>query len=230
MINHLTFLKTNFLCVCCFLFAATAPAQNNFTVKFINTANGKKIVLNDSIYYTPSGEPYTISKLKYYITYKDQAYLIDAAGDDSMIVYYRPNPENIFPFLLGVDSLHNCSGAQDGALDPLNDMFWAWNSGYIMFKLEGKSDSSHADLHRIEHHIGGFRGANKTMRPAQVSIRDVRFDGTHTTIFIEMNLDYYWHSINEIKISETPVIVTAGALAKKSADNFPQMFTIKSVE
>ena len=42
-------------------------------------------------------------------------------------------------FLLGVDSLHNVSGAQTDDLDPAKDMFWTWNSGYVMAKMEGNS-------------------------------------------------------------------------------------------
>jgi hypothetical protein len=40
-------------------------------------------------------------------------------------------------FAVGVDSVRNSSGAQVGALDPLNGMFWTWRTGYIFFKSEG---------------------------------------------------------------------------------------------
>ena len=50
---------------------------------------------------------------------------------------------NSLSFLLGVDSMHNVSGAQTGALDPANDMFWTWNSGYVMAKMEGASPRLH---------------------------------------------------------------------------------------
>jgi hypothetical protein len=40
---------------------------------------------------------------------------------------------------MGVDSARNVSGAQEGALDPANGMFWSWTSGYIMIKAEGLS-------------------------------------------------------------------------------------------
>ena len=42
------------------------------------------------------------------------------------------NPFTTLHFLLGVASARIVSGAQTGALDTLKDMFWTWNSGYIM--------------------------------------------------------------------------------------------------
>jgi hypothetical protein len=210
------------------------PAYCAVTLKFVHSANGKKILKNDSTYTTPNGEPYTISKLKYYTSdlhFKEKktgTFLIDAFGCDSADIFIPPGIYKSFSFLLGVDSLHNSSGAQDGALDPLNDMFWTWNSGYVMFKLEGKSGVSTADLQRIEHHIGGYQGEYKTMRTIQINFKDeIHLSrGKNATIVIEMDLDKYW---NGISIVSTPVIVTPGGLAKRSADNFSSMFKFKEV-
>lgn len=67
-------------------------------------------------------------------------------------------------FLIGVDSLHNVSGAQTGALDPVNDMFWTWNSGYVMAKLEGNSSSSPQMNQKFEYHIGGYSGKHNVVK------------------------------------------------------------------
>lgn len=241
MIKHLKIL----LCVaaiCCFssvgLVAQTRyPIFCPVTIKFVHTANGKKIIQNDSTYISPDGEPYTISRLKYYISDLSilqqilTPFLIDAFATDSIRIRVPVGSYKKISFLLGVDSLLNSSGAQDGALDPLNNMFWTWNSGYVMFKLEGSSDSSHADLLRIEHHIGGYKGPYKTMRPITIKTdKPIRISrDKKTTIVLEMNLDKYWKNINSISISETPVIVVPGKLAKKAADNFPGMFTLKEI-
>ncbi|MBK9489775.1 MAG: hypothetical protein IPO07_14125 [Haliscomenobacter sp.] len=42
-------------------------------------------------------------------------------------------------FNLGIDSLINVSGALGGDLDPQKGMYWAWQSGYINLKIEGRS-------------------------------------------------------------------------------------------
>ena len=96
-----------------------------------------------------------------------------------------------------------------------------------MFKLEGKSNSSKADNNRIEHHIGGYKGANKTMRKIFLPV-DENYFKKNNSITIQLNLDKYWKGLNELLISETPVITAPGEKAKMAADNFEGMFLIKN--
>ena len=175
MLLHKNLSFISLLICCLFAFPALSFKNNHvkpgiLIIKFINRANDKMIFLRDSVYKNSFGEEYTISKLKYYIgrvsvpgsqIYKENDFyhLINAAdSDNSFRISVDPGSYKSIQFLLGVDSLSNCSGAQSGALDPVNDMFWTWNSGYVMFKLEGTSAASTADLQRIEHHVGGFKG------------------------------------------------------------------------
>ncbi len=209
-------------------------ADRNAKIRFNIIANGKKLLLTDSSYINEFGEKYTISKLRYYIsnlgfitssrgvTVKN-TFLADA-GKENIFRIQRPSGEiRGITFLLGVDSLLNCNGARSGALDPLNDMFWTWNSGYVMFKLEGTADSSNADLHRIEQHIGGYKGEYKTMRQVKLYFKNA----VPNNLTIQLDLDKYWSGLNKIYIARTPIITTVGEAAKRSADNFPGMFSIK---
>jgi hypothetical protein len=67
-------------------------------------------------------------------------------------------------FLLGTDSLSNVSGILEGALDPINGMYWAWNSGYINIKTEGiYTDSMEKEI-PFEFHLGGYLAPNATAR------------------------------------------------------------------
>lgn len=84
----------------------------------------------------------------------------EGTASKSFSFFVMPTQYNSLSFLIGVDSLKNVSGAQTGGLDPLNGMFWTWNTGYIMFKMEGNSPSSSVVNNKIEYHIGGFSGAN----------------------------------------------------------------------
>lgn len=59
-------------------------------------------------------------------------------------------------FSLGIDSLTNVSGAMGGDLDPVNGMYWTWQSGYINFKIEGTSNASPARKHEFQFHLGGY--------------------------------------------------------------------------
>ena len=221
------------------VFSLNIFGQKKILLRFENVANGKKIVLNDSVYENNFGEKYRVSKLKYYVSniclltkgaleIDKAVYLIDAAKENMIIKKIGRKIVGI-SFTIGVDSALNCSGAQSGALDPLNDMFWTWNNGYVMFKLEGKSNSSSADNNRIEQHIGGYKGAYKTMREIFLPI-DEKYFLKNNTITIQMNLDKYWDEVNKITIAESPVIATSGALAKKAADNFVKIFSVKGVQ
>lgn len=225
-----------------------SPKNGKLLLTFINTANGKPIVLRDSVYTNYFGETYTVNKLKYYISNISLTetaggkmhtpggyFLVNAASDEnSFDISLSAGKYNKLTFLLGVDSVKNCSGAQDGALDPLNDMFWTWNSGYVMFKLEGNSSASTADLNRIEHHLGGYKGPDKvitdiSLEPAAGQLLEIK-ENTTTEIIIETNMDNYWNGNKAIRISETPVCITSGAVAKKISGNFKSLFTIKSIK
>lgn len=207
------------------------------TIQFNHIANGKKIE-KDSTYINFSNEAYQVSKLKYYISNIEignkntNIFLIDAFANNQIQIPVTKDNFNTITFQLGVDSIYNCSGAQEGALDPLNDMFWAWNTGYVHFKLEGYSPSSTADLQRIEQHIGGYKGIFKTMRTVAIHL-DTTINANQLvgkTITVNVNLDKYWQGETPMKISEHPVIVTQGKLASDVANNFSNLFSLKSIE
>jgi hypothetical protein len=45
-------------------------------------------------------------------------------------------------FFVGVDSIANSTGAQEGALNPSNGMFWSWATGYIFIRMQGRFNSN----------------------------------------------------------------------------------------
>lgn len=226
----------------------TSP-QNTGTVKitFINTVKGKPLELNTGKYVNPFGEAYSISKFKYYISQvslhrgkavffePENFHLVDESNADALHFSFALDAGDYssLNFLLGVDSLHNVSGAQTGALDPLNDMFWTWNSGYVMAKLEGRSPQSKLVNNKLEFHIGGFMGEHNVLKnitpnfPAGKSLNIQ--EGKTSEIIIEADIDNWWQQPNNIKIAEHPVCSTPGPLAKKIADNYSKMFTVKEV-
>ena len=220
--------------------------QGTLLIRFTNTANGKPVALNDSMYSNFFGEQYSIRKLKYYISHIalttgngktkswDDCHLVDEnAGETSFEITADAGRYEKIGFLLGVDSAKNCSGAQDGALDPMNGMFWTWNSGYIMFKLEGYSTASTADLQRIEHHIGGYKGADNVATFINLQIKQPQTlfinPGETTELVLEMNLDKYWHSNTDIRIAELPMCMVTGEPALKVARNFSGLFSVKEI-
>ena len=216
-------------------------------ISFINTVTAAPLLLDSAAYTNPFGEPYRVSKLKYYISNislnnlqytfaeAESYHLIDAGDSGSLHFSFDAavNNYNRLSFIVGVDSIKNVSGAQSGALDPIHGMFWTWNSGYTFFKLEGTSTASTIINHKIEYHIGGFAGVNNALQRVTLQLPADKLlqvqEGKSSEIIIAANLDKLWQSTNDLKIAVTPATMTPGALSKKIAANYSKMFTIKEV-
>ena len=222
-------------------------AQNNagyVSIQFKHFANKQPLVLVDSAYTNSAGESFQPTRLKYYIsnlqllsnTTKPRrissVYLIDAADPQNIYLDPYTVEYNRVSFTIGVDSALNCSGAQSGALDPVNGMFWTWNTGYIYFKLEGYSAESTNDLQKIEYHIGGYTGAFKANRKVELTLAQPLLieAGKSPKITIHVDLDKFWNIKNNISIATNALIMSPGALASAAADNLPAMFSIGNIE
>jgi hypothetical protein len=188
------------------------------------------------------GETISIEKFKYYVSNFSvtddkgtitklpvQYFLVDEMDSASKKITLTIPDISIrsIGFLLGVDSIRNVSGIQTGALDPLKGMFWTWNSGYIMAKLEGMSDKSVSAGNRFTYHIGGFRKGMSTTK-----LIDLKIPATEkraTEIHIAADINHWFKSSSEIRISEIAVCHSPGPLAMKIADNYSTMFSINFI-
>jgi hypothetical protein len=236
-----------FILIICSSHKKQTIKKGTVKITFINTVKNNPLILDSVEYTNPFGEQYHVSKLKYYISNvklnntkqdfieQESYHLIDAADTASLsfTLDVPLNTYNSISFMIGVDSIKNVSGAQSGALDPANGMFWTWNSGYVFFKLEGTSPASTIINNKIEYHIGGFAGANNALKvvtlplPAD-KILKIKQDRS-CEIFIETDLDKLWQHPNDLKIAARPATMTPGIIAKKIAANYCTMFTIKAV-
>jgi hypothetical protein len=230
--------------VCLLVMVASSFCKTEKTklkITFENIIDGRKICLNDSIYTNPFGEKYNITKLKYYVSnisllgdhssrIQENCFLIDEKGNRIIEIDVMPGKYRGLQFVLGIDSIRNFSGAQSGALDPLHDMFWTWNSGYVVYKLEGMSESSSADLNRIEYHIGGHKEKNNVSTAVKIFPVSGEIDiksNQMNELIIAADINKFWNGNYAVKIRETPVCINAGGLAKNISTNFPHVFTIK---
>lgn len=216
-------------------------------ISFRNMVNSEPMVLDSATYTNPFGEAYTISKFKYYISNialngspvrvpeEENYHLVDQRDEGSLSFELEVTEQNIsnLHFVLGVDSIRNSSGAQTGALDPLNDMFWTWNNGYVMAKMEGSSPISAQPRHLIEYHIGGFSGVNNVLKEISLYLPAGKAvavkQGRTSEIIVAADFNKWWQIPNDIKIADVQVCTTPGVLAKKIADNYSKMFTIAGV-
>jgi len=119
-------------------------------------------------------------------------------------------------FSLGIDSTASVSGALSGDLDPTKGMYWAWQSGYINFKIEGKSSSCKTRNKAFQFHIGGYLKPNYAIRTIELETKNSNF---------EINVDLA-ELFNQIKLSEINSIMIPGSKAMDIADNAKLMFTI----
>jgi hypothetical protein len=225
------------------------PENGIVKVTIKHTVKGTPLSLNSGNYTNPFGEQYTVSKFKYYIsninvvnnlTYQLNGlyFLVDESKPASLSFSFEAPATSYvgLVFMLGVDSARNVSGAQTGALDPLNDMFWTWNTGYIMAKLEGNSPQSPAVNNKMEYHIGGFSGPYAAQRwetfliptPPMTAI-NVR-SGMTTEIFVEADLDKWWQGSYDLRIANEPAIMTPGNVATSIANNYRMMFKITDIK
>jgi hypothetical protein len=225
------------------LFSQKKAPASNVKISFVNTVNHVPLILDSVTYTNPFAENYTVSKFKYYISnlylvadkkkiaVKESYYLVDekdTATKSILLTLQAGNYESL-SFLLGVDSLKNVSGAQTGALDPANDMFWTWNTGYVMAKLEGNSPSSTVVNNKVEYHIGGFAGADNVVKKISLPLTVNINKDTVTEIIIEADINTWWQMPNDILIATNAVCTNPGALAKKIAANYSKMFLIKKI-
>lgn len=218
----------------------TASVKLNFE----HSVNNKPLVFNTGIYKDANNDSFTVSMFKYYIS---NISFVDANGAIVKEVnsYHLVNaakpattsfnidiPEGAYKkirFMLGVDSLHNVSGAQDGALDPINAMFWDWNTGYIMLKMEGKYlQNKNAE---VAYHLGGYGGKDKAIRWIELTLpKDVIVDRHKAAgVQIGVDMDAMFAPPHMIDFAKVPVVTSQSKESAEIADNCVHLFTIKKI-
>lgn len=252
-----TILKLVFLGAFFFIFSCSKDkseetgAQNGVAAVRLNFANmaGSDALLFGSVYQTSLGEDISLHTFKYYISnisFKEAGTTNEIIAPETYHLVDHSDPTTYsfilnlpavqlsqIRFLLGVDSTKNVSGAQSGDLDPAKEMFWTWNSGYIMAKLEGSSSFSSEVENAVTYHIGGFRtGENVTRQivldfPAGEHLALV--DHKTADVFIRADALKWFSGVNALRIEEHPTCTTPGSLATSIAGNYANMFSISGV-
>ena len=180
----------------------TALAQTGtVNVSFRTHVYGVPCALDTTHYRTKRGQQFTLSAVKFYVGHlalegTNQTrhiladhILVDANDSTTATVSLRDVPHGTYTgltFMVGVDSIHNMGGPLDGALDPLNGMYWTWATGFIFVKVEGASPLSSQPKHHLEYHLGGFSHPHQNTRwvklrfkrPLVVGTRDASVDVT----------------------------------------------------
>jgi hypothetical protein len=189
-----------------------------------------------SSYISAQKDTLVFDKIKFYlsdfrIVYKDNSesqnvntyHLIDIEDAESHQFSIGSESEKEIiglKFNVGVDSLACVSGAMAGDLDATKGMYWAWQSGYINFKIEGKSSSCSTRKNKFQFHIGGYLKPNDALRSVRVN-----FNGNGKN---QVNLVVDLGSLfSGISLKETNTIVIPGKEAVLIADELPNLFSMQ---
>ena len=214
---------------------------HSLVIEFNHFVGNDKLILDSLMYKNEFKQSYSISKFRYYISniklkrkdgteyVSNEYFLIDSEDQESQqIVIHEKGYYSSISFTIGVDSLRNCSGLQKGVLDPVKGMFWAWNTGYIFLKLEGKSTYSKSPSNIFEYHIGGFKQPNNCIRQVTLDLTEKSFQK------VGDDADFLSILVDISEVLKTPKCIDFKELSSVTdfnnatmiADNYADMFSV----
>ncbi|MCA8829344.1 MbnP family protein [Hymenobacter pini] len=215
---------------------SVTPAIGPLDIEMDHLVGNTPLTLNTSTYTTPLGQQFTVSTFNYYLSNiklkkadgteyaePESYHLVKESDAKTKMFTLTDVPAGDYTsltFTIGVDSTRNVSGAQTGALDPTNGMFWTWNSGYIFTKLEGSSPQAGGNK-QLVFHIGGFKKPNNTIRTVSPSLNgatiQIRKDRT-PAVHLQADVLKMFTGPNPVDFS-TLSNTMGGANSVKVADN-----------
>lgn len=222
----------------------TKPATN-LEVKIDNRVGADDLFLGNKWYITPNGDSLRVDIYAYYISNivlngPDGAKYIEPESyhliDESRVSTHKfiikevtPGTYTSITFIIGVDSLRNVSGAQTGDLSPQYGMFWDWDTGYIMAKLEGVSPQSEID--QVLYHMGGFGSEWGVLRTVTLNFPSPLIIEKGKTSHMQMNSDVmeWFHTPTTLDLKKNHLLLNREDV-KMMADNYSDMFSIDHVE
>lgn len=199
-------------------------------IKFIPVFGNSPLQLNTNYFLPALNDSVSIETLRFYVSKitllnkgkqvyrpKNVFHLIDLETKTELnLPINRSLVFDAIQFDLGIDSVTNVSGAMGGDLDPTKGMYWAWQSGYINFKLEGASKSCKTLHHKFQYHIGGYQHPFNTLQTLVLPLRQQP----------EITLDIQ-QFLNTIDLKTMPEVMSPNAKAMQLAASLKTAFAIK---
>ncbi len=216
--------------------------KQSLLLVFRNRVGSNPLQLGEE-YQNPFNETFSVRNFRYYISHisledssgkkivgSNDIYLIDEKDSASRFIHLSIPIAHIkkIHFIIGIDSIKNVSGVQTGLLDPAKGMFWFWNTGYVMAKLEGSSSASTIAANSFTYHIGGYKTGENTVRKIALDI-PLNNQQPLSDLTIDADINKWFSHVSAIHIAQTPVCHSPGALAVQIADNYAGMFSIEAV-
>lgn len=208
--------------------SAQNAQQLNFEIHF----GKEKLQLNKFYFSEALNDSISISSFKCYISNislkhvkgksthpKKEQYLLNLENPVSLTIPINARfHTTVITFDIGIDSITNSKALLSGDLDPLNGMYWTWQSGFINWKIEGSSPQLTTRNHRFQYHVGGFSSPFNTLQHLTF-----RLNETSTDHCIVVDLKPFFESSG---ILNTPEIMSPGLKAVALATIFSTLFSI----
>jgi hypothetical protein len=201
-------------------------------IEFKALYNNKPLLLKSEVHQFQE-KKIVFTRLKYYITNvelwlgdepvwkeKDSHHLIDQEQVELPKVALEIPQElhyDKIKYQLGIDSVTNVSGAMGGDLDPTKGMYWAWNSGYINFKLEGVYEDCPTRKNKFQFHIGGYAGTLASVQKIEHKIKGAE------PIVVSVHVDQF---LKELNLVEEHSLMSPSTKAVAFAERAASIFSI----
>jgi hypothetical protein len=202
----------------------------NFKLKF----NKEPLSFNKQ-YITSNKDTLTFETFKCYIssiqihytdntvfTQKESFHLLDIENPNSWRIPITKVNDKIISkvtFNLGIDSLTNTAGAMAGDLDPIKGMYWAWQSGYINMKIEGKCSSCKTRKNEFHFHLGGYLKPYNALRKVELV-----YNKKEGQLNVTIDLEKFF---SNIKLSEINNVMIPGKQSMQLSNYATNMFRIE---
>lgn len=202
-------------------------------VKFTGFFGSDTLAQNKNYFSATSGDSVSVSTCRFYISdfRLYQGHHVVATKDYKLVDLFDSS-RNSFPavfhifgnvteirFYLGIDSAANVSGANKGELDPMNGMYWAWQSGYINLKLEGKSKLCQKNRGEFQYHLGGYAAPHNARKEVIIKLNEDRGN-------FEINVDVQ-KLLEQINMKETTHVMSPSEKGVELSGKAVSMFSVK---
>lgn len=213
-----------------FLFFTHLLLSQEVVVKFVPKFGSTDLVQEKKYFSSVNNDSISIETMRFYIskisllkngkeiyTEKNSFHLIDIEKKQQFTFKPKNTDFDAVRFCVGIDSLTNVSGAMGGELDPVNGMYWAWQSGYINFKLEGASKICLTRNNVFQFHIGGYLAPHQTIQVITLSTKN------SSKISVNIQIEKF---LDGIDLKTTNEIMSPGEKAVSLAKLYQTIFTI----
>jgi hypothetical protein len=197
---------------------------------------GDKPMAENTWYVSKNGDSIQFDNIRFYLSniYAEDidnqivrdstnAHLVDIFEPNSWIIPLKNRNGKRFKkihFDIGINSVTNVSGALSGDLDPQKGMYWAWQSGYVNLKIEGKSPQSKNRKNVFQYHIGGYLTPFYALKHVELPINSQNTEGS----FLKIDFSNFFEKID---IATQNSIMMPCTQAMQLADYSVLMFSIR---